>query len=220
MIRFRHRDDAAVPTEGSGTAVTDASSDEHRSPGLQAALAIPAVRSGCRILDLGPAVPSNLSFVSSFAAHLRIADLAAEIIDSASSADDEGPTGWSEALSTLEGPFDLVLVWDLLCRIEEKRCRDLVGRLRRVTRPGGVLFLLIHEGAEMPAEPPIFEILDRDRVVYRSRSGGGSTSAPKIPPAEVARRLSGFRVSASFVLRHGVREYVAVRESCDEDHIS
>ena len=35
---------------------------------------------------------------------------------------------------------------------------------------------------------------------------------PDLPPAEVEKLLAGFRVEHSFVLRHGVREYVAVRE--------
>jgi len=217
VIRFRHRDDAAAPAGDGGTAVTDAA-DEHRSPGLSAALAIPATRAGCRILDLGPAVPSNLSFVSSFAAHLRIADLAAEVGRPGGPEGDE-PTGWSEALEALDGRFDLVLAWDLFSRVEGSRCLDLVEQLRKVTRPGGALFLLIHEGPEMPAEPSVFEIRDRDRIAYRSKSSS-SVRAPKIPPAEVARRLSGFRIDASFVLRHGIREYVAVRETCDEAHIS
>jgi hypothetical protein len=98
-------------------------------------------------------------------------------------------------------------------------CRVLVTQLQRATRPGSVLFLLIHEAADMPAAAPVFEIRDDDRIAYRA-SGSDSTPTPKIPPAEVARRLPCFRVDASFILRHGIREYVAVRVRCDEDHIS
>jgi uncharacterized Zn-binding protein involved in type VI secretion len=251
VIRFRHRDnhpDAARPAEA---AVSDGA-EEHRSPGLKAALAGHAARVGCRVLDLGPAVPANVAFVSAFASHLRIADLmddGPEESESESSSEGDGtaadvgspaaagpaeatgsdePDGTdppsyrrdlAERLVDGEEPFDLVLVWDYLSRLDREQTDQLVGRLRRATRPGSALYLLVHEGSEMPAEPQVFEIREQDRIAYRP-AGPESTPAPKIPPAEVARRLSGFRIDASFVLRHGVREYVAVRELCDEDHIS
>lgn len=248
MIRFRHRDnhpDAARAAE----AAELAGAEEHRSPGLQAALAVHAARAGCRVLDLGPAVPANVTFVSAFASHLRIADLMDDDangsssgpsgdpdgvdadVDSAEASEVDGsdepdgadpstrPRDLAERLTDTEEPFDLVLVWDYLSRLDRTQTDQLVGRLRRATRPGSALYLLVHEGSEMPAEPQVFEIREQDRIAYRP-AGQGSTPAPKIPPAEVARRLSGFRIDASFVLRHGVREYVAVRELCDEDHIS
>jgi hypothetical protein len=212
VIRFRHRDidaDAArdaAPAEAEGV-------EEHRSPGLQAALAGHAARVGCRVLDLGPAVPANVAFLSRFASHLCIADL---MDDGGDAADADR---WRGRLSEARGPFDLVLVWDLLSRLDRERTDDLVTQLQRATRPGSVLFLLIHEAADMPAAAPVFEIRDDDRIAYRA-SGSDSTPTPKIPPAEVARRLPCFRVDASFILRHGIREYVAVRVRCDEDHIS
>lgn len=212
MIRFRHRDNDADATHDVAPARAGGV-EEHRSPGLHAALAGHAARVGCRVLDLGPAVPANVAFLSAFASHLNIADLNG---DGLPAADRES---WRERLAETPGPFDLVLVWDILSRIDREQTDDLVGHLRRATRPGGALFLLIHEGSEMPADPDVFEIRGDDRIAYRA-VGSESAPAPKIPPAEVARRLSGFRVDASFVLRHGVREYVAVRKGCDEDHIS
>lgn len=236
MIRFRHRDNSADAASVAEGAASDGV-EEHRSPGLQAALAVHAARAGCRVLDLGPAVPANVSFVSAFASHLRIADLMSDVPGSADTEDpvesaesDASPDdtvadeldpklSWDEWLAGMEGPFDLVLVWDFLSRLDRPQTDHLVSRIRRATRPGSALFLLIHEGSEMPAEPQVFEIREHDLIAYRS-VGSAASPAPKIPPAEVARRLSGFRVDASFVLRHGVREYVAIREHCDEDHIS
>lgn len=209
MRRLRHQETGA-DAQGDGTAAASGGVEEHRSPGFKAALAGSSARVGCRVLDLGPALPANVDFLSRFASHLSIADLSEE----GGSTDAEG---WRDRLADVKGPFDLVLVWDLLSHLDRQQARDLVGWLRSVARPGGSLFLLIHEGPEMPARPLLFEIRGDDQILYRP-ARPGSIAAPRIPPAEVARMLLGFRVEASFLLRHGVREYVAVREECDEDH--
>jgi hypothetical protein len=149
-------------------------------------------------------VPANVAFLSRITSHVSIADL---------SEDDGGGTGphrWRERVAVAVGPFDLVLVWDYLNRLDRQEARDLVGWLRSVTQPGAVLFLLVHEGPEMPARPVVYEIRGEETIRYRP-ADGGSVAAPTILPAEVGRLLAGFRVDASFLLRHGVREYVGVR---------
>lgn len=203
MNRLRHRDTGGDARSDGGEAASGAI-EEHRSPGLKAALAGAAARPGCRVLDLGPVVPANVAFLARFASHVSIADL---------SEDDGGgacPHHWRERLAVAVGSFDLVLVWDYLNRLDRPEARDLVDRLRSVTRTGAVLFLLIHEGPEMPARPVTYEIRGEETIRYRP-ADGSSVAAPPILPAEVGRLLAGFRVDASFLLRHGVREYVAVR---------
>jgi hypothetical protein len=210
VIRLRHREsgsDAGAET----VAATAEAAEEHPSPGLHVALSGHAGVAGARVLDLGPAVPANVAFMSGFASHLRIVDLLGEGADRSQN--------WAERLAEAIGPFDLVLVWDLLSRLDPDRAHYLIDVLHRATRPGGALFLMVYEGSEMPREPIQFEIARDDRVRYRLQSDLRAP-APRIPPADVARRLLGFRIDASFVLRHGVREYVAVRDSCDQDHIS
>ena len=212
MSRPGHREtgpataaDGAQPAPGAG--------EEHRSLGLKAALAGRVARPGCRVLDLGPAVEANVAFLTRFAGHLSIADL------SDSDSGGAGGQGWRERLATAVGPYDLVLLWDLLAYLDRTQASGLVGRLRSLTGPGAVLFLLINEGAEMPARPRVFEIRDEETLLYRP-CPCGLIAAPRLPPADVARLLAGFRVDASYLLRHGVREYVAVSGQCDVDHNS
>ena len=203
MNRFRHHDTGAGTCSDDLEAASGAI-EEHRSPGLKAALAASAARFGCRVLDLGPLVRANLACLAGFASHVSIADLSEE------DGSGTGHQGWRERLSGAAGPFDLVLLWDFLNHLDRREARELVDRLRSATGPGAVLFGLFHEGPEMPARPTVYEIRGEERILYRP-AGGGSIAAPTIPPAEVARMLAGFRVDASFLLRHGVREYVAVR---------
>jgi hypothetical protein len=210
VSRFRFKEPAAH-AHGEGGEAEPGGPEELLSPGLRAALAGPSARPGCRILDFGPLLPANLTFLSRFASHVGIADLSGEADGGA------GEHGWRSRLVGIEGPFDLVLVWDFLSHIDRTEARDLVGWLSSVTRPGGALFLMVPEGPEMPARPGVFEIRGNDRIARRPAICD-TVAAPKIPPAEVARLLAGFRVDASFLLRHGVREYVALRAQCDDDH--
>jgi hypothetical protein len=202
--RLRHHDSGADARSDGGEAAPGAV-EEHRSPGLKATLVGAAARPDCRVLDLGPLVPANVAFLARFASHVSIVDLDEN--------DDGGvptPQRWRERRAAAVGPFDLVLVWDFLDHLDRQEARSLVDWLRSVTRPGAVMFLLFHEGPEMPARSVVYEIRGEETIGYRP-GGGGSVAAPAIPPAEVGKLLAGFRVDASFILRHGVREYVAVR---------
>jgi hypothetical protein len=209
--RLGHRDTGA-DAPGDGTQPAPGADEEHRSPGLKAALAGSASRPGCRVLDLGPAVQANVAFLTRCASHLSIADLCDE-----HRASETGGQGWSERLATVVGPFDLVLVWDLLSYLDRRQAKELVDRLRCVAGPSLVLYLLVHEGPEMPARPRVYEIRGEEAILYRAVRCG-RVAAPRIPPVEVTRLLAGFRIDASFLLRHGVREYVAVCEQCDVGH--
>jgi hypothetical protein len=210
VSRFRLKEPAAH-AHGDGAEAEPGGAEELLSPGLRAALAGRSARPGCRILDFGPVLPANLTFLSRFASYIEIADLSDEEGGGA------GEQGWRSRLPGVEGPFDLVLAWDLLSYIDRTEARDLVGWLSSVTRPGGALFLMVPEGPEMPARPGVFEIRGNDRIARRPTICD-TVAAPRIPPAEVARLLAGFRVDTSFLLRHGVREYVALRAQGDDDH--
>lgn len=212
MSRFRLREPAAN-RHGEGAGAEPGTVQEQQSPGLRAALASPVARSGSRVLDLGPLLPANLELFSHFASHVSIAQLSGE---EGSAAEAQNQLG---RVIDLRGPFDLVLAWDLLSYLDRNEARDLIGWLASVTRPGAVLFLMIHEGPEMPGRPGVFEIRGHDRIARRP-TNCDVVSAPRIPPGDVARLLAGFRVDASFLLRHGVREYVALRQECDSHHSS
>jgi hypothetical protein len=69
---------------------------------------------------------------------------------------------------------------------------------------------MTYEGAARPAAPQVFEIRGGDRLLYRP-SSADMVPGSAIAPALVERMLTGFRVDSSFLLRHGVREYVAIK---------
>ena len=210
MIRFKGREDDRIATANEPESQLD-DPVVHGSPGLRKILSALASETAARILDLGPAVPSNISTLSDFAGHIRVADAADELCAPIAEDDDWTATSRAAALLPAEtGEFDLVLAWDILNYLRKDVSEAVVDRLRQRCQPGARIFALIHEGPTMPAVPQVFEIREGDRLAYRA-STLEQLASPKLTPAEVERRLGGFRIEASFVLQHGIREYVAIR---------
>ena len=210
MIRFKGRENVPADTGDDPESLSD-DPVEHGSPGIKKIFAALGGETAARILDLGPAVPSNIRTLSEFASHIRVADAAGDLCAPIADDDDWSPMSRAAGLLPVEvGDFDLVLAWDILNYLRKDVSDALVDRFRQRSRSGARIFTLIHEGPTMPAEPQTFEIRGNDRLAYRS-STTHQVPSPRLPPAEVERRLEGFRIEASFVLRHGIREYVAIR---------
>ncbi|MGE5235746.1 MAG: hypothetical protein ACM3O7_05325 [Acidobacteriota bacterium] len=184
----------------------------HHSPGLAALFAGTRGERPKRILDLGPAIRANLEAYGRFAACVRVVDLLRDV------AGGEGanlpltrPTAeqLAAALPAGEPPYDIVLLWDLLDYLDAEGWHPILARLAECGTAGSRLFLMVFTMPEMPARPTRFEIVDDEHLAYRVVTEETRRS-PRLAPAEVERRLSPFRVERSTVLRHGVREYVAV----------
>jgi hypothetical protein len=185
----------------------------HRSPGFEAALAGLGGEAPCRVLDLGPAVAANFEFFARFARHISILDLpSTRAVVSGAEADDQEHS-WDGSASVLpadRGPFDLVLVWDLVDYLEGDALSLLVDSLYTTCRREARLLLLVATGEELPWRPRVYEIVDEQHLIYHTVTPL-SRPAPKLTPATIDRLFEGFQVDRSFVLRHGIQEYVAVR---------
>ena len=64
----------------------------------------------------------------------------------------------------------------------------------------------------MPASPSRYRIVDDCHLTYE-RSTTEVLGAPQMTPAAVQDLLRGFSIEHAFVLRNGVREYVAKRDA-------
>jgi hypothetical protein len=186
-----------------------------QSPGLQTILERLREDRLYRVLDLGPAIGSNISYFTEFADHIRVVDLLAEgspVLEAAELDEEEEvervvgtafPEDW--------GPFDLVFAWDLLNYLEEATAHAVVQRLRLLCNTDASLFLMVVSAEEMAESPLQYWIRDSGTLEYRA-SSPRSLQAPGWPPSTVERMCRGFRIERSFVLRHGVQEYVAIKE--------
>jgi hypothetical protein len=164
------------------------------------------------ILDLGPAIPGNVRFWSQYSCRLQIQDFhrgyrewkAATVPEQAS----------EEAAFTALLPFgddtalDIILAWDLFNYFDARQLEALIQRLSRWCRPGTRLFALVSDQPTIPASPMVFKILDRERLIAEIATPE-TGPCPRHQPRDIARLMAGFNDSRSFLLRHGIREYVS-----------
>lgn len=190
---------------------TEAEPDVHRSLALPALFDAMGRRPRLSVLDLGSAVGSNVEYLSQFGCKLSIEDLYAS--RSAAAENEElGPDFFSRLLPVPEGTqFDIVFAWDLYNYLSRKELGYLAAELRRLCRPGALVFALIWIHKTIPMQPIRFRIQGPEQLVYERRSTV-ERPGPRFAPAELNQAMGGFRVDRSFLLRHGVQEYLFIRE--------
>jgi len=167
------------------------------------------------VLDLGSAVGSNVEFLSQYGCKLYIEDLYAALssrLSSGEEGDIAGPEFFAEFLSLPDDTrFDVILAWDLFNYLRRKELAYFGEVLRRYTQPGALAFALMSYHKQIPAQPYRFKIQDERTLVYDRRTAAERPS-PRFVPYEVTGLLKGFHVDRSFLLQHGIQEYLLVRE--------
>ena len=163
------------------------------------------------ILDLGPLLSANVEFWSRIPCRLHIEDFYADYRErNVGSPDDDFESILQEVLSFDEElRFDVILVWDLFNYLNLNEIDSLIQRLARWCKGGTMLFALISSQPAVPSEPQRFRILDEEQLLVEVRTPETRPN-PRHQPRDLAKILSRFRVSSSFLLRNGVQEYVFV----------
>lgn len=176
---------------------------ERAAPGIAAFFDGVSEDGSHAVLDLGPAVEANLRVYGRYARQIRFADLL--------NTPPEG-SSWAGALGALprERPWDLVLAWNLLDRMAPEQRRPVVDELVALTGSGARLYLVMDTSGAPTTQPLRFTLLGKGRI-RQEPMGPPHRAWPRPLPAEVERLLEPFLVTQAFVLRLGMREYVAVR---------
>jgi len=204
-LPWRTRIKTAVPEPERTPEELPPRAEIHRSPGFEAALADLIRADGIHVLDLGPAVPENIEFYSGFATRVQIIDAFRDVSD---------PVPAIRILNDLvgryRGSFHLVLLWDSLNYLAPAQATEVVAAIVPLCRPEARCMAMVATSDTMPASPRRYRVVDANHLSY-----DGSTSemlgAPQMTPAVVERVLGGFSIEHAFVLRNGIREYVATR---------
>jgi hypothetical protein len=204
---------ASLRSAGPAAATAEDGPEVHRSLALPSVFAALARGHKMNVLDLGGAIGSNVERLSEYGCRLDIEDLYAS--KSAAPEESLGREFFSELLAPPEGTkFDLVLAWDLLNYLDRKELVHMADRLRLFCRPGALVFALISIHKTIPAQPIRFRFIDQDQeqLVYDRRTTV-ERPGPRFAPSELNGALRGFHVDRSFLLRHGIQEYLFVRDA-------
>ena len=163
------------------------------------------------ILDLGPAFKDNVRFWSQFSCWLHIQDFYRSYLEWKTTAKPEekcDETAFSLLLPfSDETVFDIILVWDLFNYFDLGELTALVQRLSRWCRPGTRLFAMISILPDISMSPTMFRILNREQMIHEI-STQETKPSPRHQARDVVRLMAQFTVSCSFLLRHGIQEYI------------
>jgi hypothetical protein len=163
------------------------------------------------ILDLGPALEDNVRFWSQFSCRLQIQDFYRSYQEwKAAAKPEEGcnEAAFSDLLPfSDETVFDIILVWDLFNYFDLGELAILVQRLSRWCRPGTRLFAMISILPTISASPTMFRILNPEQMIHEIPTKETRPS-PRHQPRDIVKLMARFTVSCSFLLRHGIQEYV------------
>lgn len=167
-----------------------------------------------RVLDLGPALGASVEFLAGYSVQLFIADLYRSVRSSTGQLPPDAARLRRALEDQLpvppEGPFDLVLAWDLLNYFPADQLEALGQHLGALCRPGGKLFALIATRGPISDRPMNFEIVARDLLRY-SATAAQERPCPGYHETALERLLDAFAVQTSFLLRNGMQEYVFTR---------
>ena len=161
------------------------------------------------VLELGPARSANVEFWSHYKSSIFVADLRASLPLPFWAEDQQFPESeWGRILELPEGRlYDVILAWDLLNYIELPVLPSLINYITQFCKPGSLLFFLIFDQPQIPAEITIYKIMDERRVTYEL-NGTGTRACPRHQPRVLTNLLCQFRTSDSFRLKNGIVEYI------------
>ncbi len=164
------------------------------------------------VLDLGPASGANVAFFSRRPCTLHIADLYRALRSERGMPRDATELDAALTVQLPEGPFDLILAWDLFDYFDRGQLEVLGRHLAARCQPDALVFAIVSYLHQIPDRPHRFEILHEEGLLYGDASGL-TRPAPGYREPDLVRMLPGFEVEASYLLRHGVQEYVLARRA-------
>jgi hypothetical protein len=164
-----------------------------------------------RVLDLGAAVGTNVSFFSTYCCRLHICDLYSSIVEARAAGtldlDDFDRHLATQIPDPESEPFDLILAWDLFDYFNSSELALLGSQLAGRCKTGGHIFALVSAKKRIPALPTCYHIVSSEILRYNPTTRA-ERHCPQYKQPDLARALPNLDVETSFLLRHGVQEYV------------
>ena len=166
-----------------------------------------------RFLDMGPALGSNIEFLSRWAVSVQVGDFY-ETLTQAGPPSLERSLDKALASLTPDGEdrdYHVVLAWDLLNYLSRPQLVRTAHHLGSVTRPGGYVFAIVYYAREMPAEPLRYRIADPETLAHGRPTA--TRPAPRYPQAVIEQAFADFKLERAYLLKSGSMEFLFARKA-------
>jgi len=162
------------------------------------------------LLDLGPAVGSNVTFFcEELGCKILVDDLLGDVDRHISHAKvNELPAFFDKRFPQQSETVDGVLCWDIFDYLERAAAERLARQLTRVLRPGGVLLAFFSTTDPRSTTRPAYTrhvVIDRTRLQYQLYTAACAKQRPLLN-RDIQRLFEPLRVSESFLLKAHLRE--------------
>ena len=192
------------------------------SRGLSKFVTALMLREAPTVVDLGPAVGANVTFLGErLGCKLRIENLlAAKETWLPSPEEDEGDELGDDldqplrerALRISSETVDGVLCWDVFDYLDRHGARTLAAEITRVLKPGGVVFLCYRAEQCLLAGSMEYEVIDETTLRYRMSARLGPV--PRVwQSRDMTSMFDRLAVADSFLLTNRMREIVLTRSA-------
>jgi len=193
-----------------------AAADEavYSSKTLSKFLSVMFSRPAAELVDLGPVIGSNISFLGErVGCKIHVEDLYADLDRHAREGTfDQLPEFLGERFSLGDESVDAVLCWDVFDYLGPTAGGVLAGELIRILRPGGMLLGFFGSRASDEARYTKYFIEDESRLRYRFYAGA-CRRRRVLQNRDIDNLFNGLQLSDSILMKSGVREVLLRKRS-------
>ena len=198
---------------------------KHTQPDDYSSFVLPSLLEGLTpppkrtVLDLGPASGENLDQFASYAKRcckLYIANFFEDLSEAGPAARRTTATFAATCERLLAFPqdesFDLIFAWDLFNYLELEEVAALVHYLSRFSKNGTRMMALLSIYQKIPDRPFRFSIRSSSSLRYEAVSHS-LRDCPRHKEIDLVKRMAGFEVEHTMLLRNGMQEYSFILET-------
>lgn len=180
---------------------------QHRSFGL-AALTTEMVKSGDRILDLGPLSSGTTQAFLGLNCQCHIEDLVEYLADSQHASDPLAALEEHLIPKPAHLKFDVILCWDLLNFLDLEVIRHLIRLLEPHLKQGTILHTMRYTGRNQPHKPRRFRLLDNFCFEYVDDPNYPHVSSKGHSTVTLLKCMDRFSLFNSLMKREGMDQNV------------
>lgn len=170
-------------------------------------LSLVFARPAAELVDLGPAIGSNIEFLGErIGCKIHVEDLCADIDRHARQGElDQLPAFLAKRFALPNASVDAVLGWDVFDYLARPGGEVLARELKRMLRPGGVLLAFFGARASDDARHTKYFIEDHTHLRYRYYPSA-CTRRWVLQNRDINTLFAGLEIYDSVLLKSGVRE--------------